>query len=287
MVVRWLSALACIVALAGCSKAGSLPPAHGNYLIVAYPDEPVSLNPLLLEGAVSYAVSELGYSYLTNYDSRGTIVPDVAARVPTVANGEISRDGMRVTYTLRRGVRWQDGAELTARDVAFTFRAILNPANSIPSRYGYDQVASVQTPDAYTVVVHLKHPYSPIVSYFFGGDSNYPILPAHLLSRFPDLNHVAFNASPVGSGPFVYTRWSRGDSIATKANAGYYAGRPPLDGIALRLVHDSSTAVAQLTTGEADAAFFADVTRIASLRAIPGHRVVITPVPYFYALLFN
>ncbi len=286
MIVRWISALACIAALAACSKAGPAPSAHGNSLVVAYSQEPVSLNPLYLEGAVSYAVSEIGFSYLTNYDSHGNIVADLAG-VPTLANGGISRDGTRILYTLRRGVKWQDGTAFTSRDVAFTYRAIMNPANNIPSRYGYDQAAGVDTPDAYTVVVRLKHPYSPIVSYFFGGDSNYPILPAHLLASLPNLNHAAFNELPVGSGPFAFARWARGDAIYARANAAYYAGRPGLDGVTLRFVHDSSTAIAQLTTGEADAVFAADVSRIAELRTIPNHRVVVTPVPYFYAVLFN
>jgi peptide/nickel transport system substrate-binding protein len=176
---------------------------------------------------------------------------------------------------------------LTSRDVAFTYRAIVNPANIIPSRYGYDQVAAVDTPDTLTVVVRLKRPYSPIISYFFGGDSNYPVLPAHLLASLPNLNHAAFNEAPVGSGPFAFARWSRGDAIETKANATYYAGRPGLDGVTLRFVHDSSTTIAQLTTHEVDAAFATDVARIDELRAVPNHRVVVTPVPYFYAVLFN
>ena len=255
--------------------------------MVAIPAEPVSLNPLYLEGEISYAVSELGFSYLTNYDSRGNIVADVARQVPTLANGGVSRDGLRVTYLLRRGVRWHDGAELTSRDVAFTYRAIMNPANSLPSRYGYDQVAAVEAPDELRVVVRLKHPYSPIISYFFGGDSNYPILPAHLLAGLADLNHAPYNQAPIGSGPFVFTHWLRGDHIVARSNPTYYGGRPSIDGVTLRVVGDSSTIVAQLLTGEVDATFFADVTRIATLRAIPAHRVVVTPVPYFYALFFN
>jgi peptide/nickel transport system substrate-binding protein len=215
------------------------------------------------------------------------VVADLAREVPTVTNGGISRDGTRVTYRLRPGVRWSDGTILTSRDVAFTYRAILNPANTIPSRYGYDRVAGVDTPNDRTVVVRLKRSYSPILSYFFGGDSNYPILPSHLLSGLPNLNHAAYNDVPVGSGPFAFVRWAHGDYIAATANPSYFAGRPALDQISLRFLHDSSTTVAQLTTREVDATFFADVTQIAMLRAIPNRRIVVTPVPYFYALIFN
>lgn len=287
---RTVSAIAAIVAfamfVAGCAKQTHGGSNHDS-LVVAYQTEPASLNPLFLSGAVGFAISEFGYSYLTNYDSNGAIVPDVASAVPSVSNGGIARGGTEVTFRLRRGVVWADGVPLTSRDVTFTFGAIVNPANLVQSRYGYDRVASVGAPDPYTVVVHLPHPYSPIVAEFFGGDSNYPILPAHLLAKYPDLNHVAFNAAPVGSGPYRVTAWNRGDRLTFLANDRYFAGRPAIARVDLRFLHDSSTAVNQLLTGEADATFFADVSRIASLRTIPHHRIVVTPVPYFYALAFN
>ncbi len=278
---------ACGLTFAGCARPGAPSATQNNTLIVAFPSEPVSLNPLYLTGRQSYAVGELGYSYLTNYDSQGNLVADIALQVPTLDNGGISRDGRRITYRLRRDVRWQDGTALTSRDVAFTYRAIMNPANAVPSRYGYDHVDSVAAPDARTVVVTLKRPFSPIVSDFFGGDSNMPVLPAHLLGAFGNLNHVTYNAAPIGSGPFRFARWSRGDQISASANPTYYAGRPGLERIKLKFMHDSSTTVAELMTREVDAAFFADVSRIAELRRIPNHRIVVTPVPYFYALEFN
>lgn len=277
----------CALALTACTHVGTSGPSHRSTLVVAIPAEPVSLNPLYLQGEIGYVVSELGYSYLTNYDSRGNMIADVALHVPTTGNAGISHDGLHVTYQLRQGVRWQDGTELSSRDVVFTYLAIMNPANTIPSRYGYDQIATVNSPDAHTVVVTLKRPYSPIISYFFGGDSNYPILPAHLLATFANLNHAAYNDLPIGSGPFAFARWSHGDNFSVKANPTYYAGRPAIDHITLRVVHNSSTTIAQLTTHEVDAAFFADVTRIATLRGIRDHRVVVTPVPYFYYLEFN
>ena len=271
---------------AACARAGA-PPARPGELVIAVAQEPASLNPLYLQGAIGYAISELGYSYLTNYDSYGNVVPDVAVTVPSGANGGISPDGKHVIYHLRRNIAWQDRVPLNSRDVVFTYRAIMNPLNAVPSRYGYDRIASVEAPDPYTVVVKLKRPFSPIVTYFFGGDSNYPILPAHLLARYASLDRVAYNAAPVGSGPYRFARWARGDRLEMIANPRYYAGRPAVARVSLRFSHDSSTTINQLLTNEVDATFFADVSRIASLRSIPNHRVVVTPVPDFYALTFN
>ncbi|MGA7200502.1 MAG: ABC transporter substrate-binding protein, partial [Candidatus Cybelea sp.] len=286
MTPRGIAILGCACVFAACAKSAAPLPRPAT-LVVAISQEPVSLNPLYLQGALGYAISELGYTYLTNYDSNGKLVPEVAVTVPSLANGGVSSDGKHIVYHLRRNVLWQDGAPLTSRDVVFTYRAILNPSNAVPSRYGYDRVASVEAPDPYRVIVKLKRPYSPIVSYFFGGDSNYPILPAHLLARSASLDRVAYNAAPIGSGPYRFTYWARGDRLELAANPRYHGGRPAIARISLRFIHDPSTMISQLLTNEVDAAFFADVSRIATFRALPHHRIIVTPGPYFSALTFN
>src|SRR5579862_4703807 len=184
-----------------------------DLLIIATAEEPTSLNSLYLQGRTAQNVGELGYSYLTKYDRRGAIVPDVAEIVPTSANGGISRHGKRIVFHLRRNISWQDGSPLTARDVVFTYRSITNRSNTIPSRDGYDRIARVWAPDLYTVAVELTRPQAGFVAGFFGGESNYAILPAHLLATYPNLNHVGFNESPIGSGPYRFTKWIRGDRL--------------------------------------------------------------------------
>src|SRR5580692_7703348 len=180
--------LVCICCtLAACTKA-SVEPHRSGVLVIAVSGEPGSLNPLYLQGSPAAMVGALGYSSLTKYDARGRIVADAAAMVPSLANGGISRDGTRIIFHLRRDIRWQDGAPLTSKDVLFTYRAIMNPANALPSRDGYDRIARVAAPDRDTVIVELKQPLASILPGFFGGDSNYAILPAHLLAAYPNLN---------------------------------------------------------------------------------------------------
>jgi peptide/nickel transport system substrate-binding protein len=272
---------------AGCAKREPAITAPNHALTIALPQEPVALNPLLLEGPIAYAISELLYSYLTNYDSNGNMVPDIALQVPTPDNGGVSRDGKRITFHLRHGVRWQDGAPLTSRDVVFTYRAIMNPANDLPERFGYDKIASISAPDPYTVVITLGSAFSPVVPLFFGGDSNYPILPAHVLSAYPSINKVAFNQSPIGSGPYILSAWKHGERLELEANPRYYRGKPAVSRIYLPFIHDPSTTINELLTREVDAAFSLDASRIALLRTLPAHRIVVTPIPYFYAVAFN
>ena len=193
-------------------------------MVIAIIADPVSLNPLYLNGGDADMIGSLTGSYLTRYGARNAIVPDVAVTVPSVKNGGISSDGRRITFHLRHDVRWQDGVRLTARDVVFTYRAIMNPSNAVPLRDGYDHIADVQALDPYTLVVRLGQPYAPIIPDFFGGDGTYTILPAHLLAGYASLDRAAYNAAPVGSGPYRVTSWHRGDRIELEANEGYYRG---------------------------------------------------------------
>ena len=278
--------VACAIGVVGCSKVDSFSPA-AHTLIIGVKSDPRALNPLYLDGSTAQRIGGIGFSFLTHYDPHGNQMPEVAMQVPSVENGGVSGGGTVITYHLRKDVRWQDGEALTSRDVLFTYRAIMSSANAVPSRTGYDHVASVEAPDPYTVVVRLKRPFYPIVSEFFGGDSNQTILPAHLLARFKSLDHVAYNAAPIGSGPFVFTRWRHDDRIDAVANKRYFLGRPALDSVVLRTIHNSSTMVTQLATHEVNATLGADVSDLAALRALRGYRVLVTPFNGFLYISFN
>jgi peptide/nickel transport system substrate-binding protein len=286
---RLCCATVALVVHAACVRIETGAPAsNGDRLIVGTIREPTTLNPLLLEGFVAGYLDALVFSNLTAYDAAGNIAPMVARDVPTKANGGISADGRRVTYHLRGDVRWQDGKPLTARDVVFTYHAIMDLSNKVPIRYGYDRVASVVAPDPYTVVLHLRRPFAAIIPYFFGGDSNVAILPEHVLARYRDLNKADFNHAPIGSGPFKIERWKRGDLLVFTANDGYFLGRPALRTIVLKFVPDSGTLLNQLSTGEIDATLLIDdAARLGQFRRVLRHRVFVTPDASFGALVFN
>ena len=121
------------------------------------------------------------FSYLELIGPDGKLVPDLVRAVPTRANGGISSDGRTITCHLRDDVRWHDGVPLTAHDVVFAVRAILDPRNNVDSRDPYARSRDVTAPDEHTVVVRLRERDAVIVGLFFTADSNYAILPAHLL----------------------------------------------------------------------------------------------------------
>lgn len=165
----------------------------------------------------------MGYFFV--FDEHGNAVPSLCLEVPTKANHLISPDGKALTFKLRHGVLWHDGAPFTSADVAFTVRTILDPKTNVLSREGWDLIARVDTPDRYTAVFHLRKPFAAFLNRFFTPIDNPAILPEHLL-RGKDVNHAAYNALPVGLGPFKYVRWSRGNDVVMEAFERWWGGAP-------------------------------------------------------------
>jgi peptide/nickel transport system substrate-binding protein len=279
--------------IAGCSKISqstTAPNAAGPIPgVLRYADiaEPDTLNPLLTAQAVTADLEYLAFSFFFNIDDKLNYVPEAALEVPTLRNGGISPDGKTITYHLRHGMKWQDGVPLTAKDVVFTFHAIMNPANNVQVRTGYDQIASVEAPDDYTIVLHMRRVFSPIVAYFMCQQGGYPIVPEHLLAQYPNVNKLPYNSLPIGSGPFRIVEWVHGDHITLLANPGYWRGPPKLKKIIFRFVASTSTIKIQLQTHEIDAWFRANPDLVAELRALNGYDVLVSDQNVFGHIDFN
>lgn len=273
-------------ALAACGhEVHSVPPAAT--LVIAEKQEPNSLNPLFFTGPTAAVIGPLVYSGLLTMDDRGHLQPDLAVAVPTRENGGISHDGLTITYRLRPDARWQDGVPLTAADVTYTYAAIMNPLNNVPSRFGYDAIRTIEAVDTRTLRVRLHRPYAPILSLFMAPDQNFKVLPRHLLARYRDLNTVPFNEAPIGSGPFRVVKWQHGERLRLVRNDTYFRGKPRITAIDLRFVPDSATILNQLRTREVGAAFFADPTFLSQYEMLPGYRVERVWESGFGNLLFN
>ena len=277
-------ALVLSAALAACARP---PQDAGTTLVVAQQREPSSLNPALENGTSSTEWGELLFQYLVKYDDHGTLIGDAAAAVPTPQNDGISRDGLTITYHLRRGLRFADGAPLTARDCVYSIDAINDPANRPQSRFGYEVVRKAEARDDLTLVLHLKRPFAPLIVVVLA-PQGFPILPAHLLARLPNFNEIPFDAAPIGSGPYVVTKWTRGDRVAMRANPYYYRGKPKIERLDIRFVTDPNTAMNLLRTKEAGG-YFSDLDygNYPLLRTIPGVRATSTPMNAVGALIFN
>ena len=200
--------------------------------------DPNSLNPLFSYVQRQIDLGQLYCETLVGLDDRNNIVPVLAAQVPSRANGGISPDGRTITYRLRRGVRFADGVELTSKDVAFTYRAILDPRNPVVDNEAYRAIDSLRTPDPYTVRIRLRHPWAAAVGELFASsDFAFGILPAHAFTS-TDVSRADWNVLPFGSGPFRVVRWARGDEIDLVPNP-YARRKPHLRRIVFKIVADN------------------------------------------------
>ena len=224
--------------LCSCSKSGTAPTEKTHSLTIADGTGDVpTLNPHLFTETTLGYIAELSQAYLVKYDAQNQPYPELVTEVPTLANGGIGKDGKTITWHLRKGVRWSDGAPFDADDVIFSTKAVLNPANNEVGRDGWNLIKKMDEPDKYTVVYHLSKPYSPYLSTFFGSaGANPDLLPKHILAKYPNINQVPYNAKPVGIGPFRIVAWHRGDNVELEANPYYFRGQPKIKHITYKLI---------------------------------------------------
>ncbi|MDQ6780878.1 MAG: peptide ABC transporter substrate-binding protein [Candidatus Eremiobacteraeota bacterium] len=277
--VAWVCLLA--LALSACSRVGMQTSGGGSQwtvpgvVRVGFYEDLDNLNPTLSLQSFVIPVQNLIFNGLVRYNDRYEVEGDAAQAVPTLANGGISKDGLTITYHLRKGIRFSDGVPLTSADVKFTWQQAMNPRNNTPNRVPSDKVASMDTPDPLTVVVHLKQPYAPFIGTFLQihGSPNGAILPKHLLDKYQDLNQVPFNSHPVGSGPFTLRTWEPGNQLLFDPNPGYWEGKPKLKEIQIRIIPNQNTLLTALRTHEID--FYYDVPepQYSQVNAIAGVRI--------------
>jgi len=294
-----VGALLCALLFAACSKidttSSTVPTGdhhawtHPGELRIAIQSEPVTLNPILSANTTEGLLNRLSFDVLVSVKPDGkTLVPQLAKDVPTTANGGISADGLTITYKLRGGVKWQDGVAFTSKDVKFTWQAIMNDNNNVNARVGYDEVRSVDTPDTTTVVFHLKEKFAPFVNTVFAeSDDPICIIPEHLLGKFKDVNHVAFNTLPIGTGPFKVVRWVRADHIELAANPNYFLGAPKLKSIIVREIPDENTSINALRTHDIDWLFEPSPNLYHLLRTLPETAIHFVEQPQTLRLLIN
>jgi peptide/nickel transport system substrate-binding protein len=218
--------------------------------------DPKSLNPLLNASGVTGDLSMFIYSYAVRYNGKGEPVPDAVSEVPTVANGDVSKDGLTLKYKLRHNITWQDGQPLTCSDLKFTWQLVMNPKTNVATTDGYKDIKDIDCSDKYVAVVHMKRVYAPYLQQLWGVNGNAPILPEHLLAPYQtahgSINDAPYNSKPIGSGPFQVIEWNRGSNVRMEAYPKYFMGAPKLKEVDLRILTDENTMETQLQTHEID-----------------------------------
>jgi peptide/nickel transport system substrate-binding protein len=257
-------AAACALLLGACTKvdvtSSAAAPSGGRHtwtesghLRYGSAYEPDNLNPLFANTQAANDIAYAVFEPVFRYDPDGNFVPAAVTEVPSAENGGISRDGRTITLHFRPGMKWSDGAPYDARDLVFTWHAVMNPRNNTRLQVGWDDIATMQLVGGnQTVRIRLKHVNAGVLGAFAVGGAGFPPLPAHLLQSLPDLNRAPFNAKPISSGPFVLREWNHGSALELVPNPHYWRGAPGLTHLTYRFVPNAETLLSQVRTHEVD-----------------------------------
>jgi len=269
----WRRFLLLIMLVAGCAAPASQNPqgtssdapaparSGPKSITIVLPIDPTSLAGSM-QGVGAAAVptryfKEFPNAYLTTLDQQDETVAWMATAVPSLDDGtwRVLDDGrMEVTWKLRPGMKWQDGVEVTAEDLKFSWEIEKEAATQIANNGTAKLVQAVTVLDPYTAVFTWTEP-SALGA--LAGAREFDVLPKHLLedadrAKLADNPYFYDPAVFIGSGPYRPRSWERGSSVVLEAFDGYFLGRPKIDRIVFQFIPDTRTALANLMAGQVD-----------------------------------
>jgi peptide/nickel transport system substrate-binding protein len=229
--------------LVALRAARALPPGgHGGVLTAHLSGEQRILNPALRASTGVYIITSKMMEALVDLDAAGKPVPVLAT------GWDAAPDGLTVTFRLRQGVQWHDGKPFTSADVQYTamemWKKYLNYGTQLQQ-----YLTAVDTPDAHTAVFRYAQPMPLDLLLRALCDLGY-IAPRHVFEGTNVLENPA-NTAPIGTGPFRFVQYERGQYVIAERNPTYWReGLPRLDRIVWRFITDRSAAAAALETGQ-------------------------------------
>lgn len=249
-----LAALAMVASAAGAAQAK-------DTLTMGMVLEPPHLDPTA--GAAA-AIDEVVYANvfegLTRIDRRGEVQPALAA------SWTLSDDGLVYTFKLHDGVKFHDGTAFDSADARFSLERAMAPDSVNAQKALFEPIAKVEAPDPSTLVVTLKRPTSSFLFNMGWGDA---------VMVAPE--SVADNKTkPVGTGPFTFRQWTKGDSVQLARNPGYWGAQPKLAAATFKFINDPAAATAAMLAGDVDAfANFPAPESLVQFESDPRFKVVI------------
>ena len=214
-------------------------------------------------------------------ESLFAVTPDGKDVQPWLAESyELSDDQLTYTIRLRQGVLFHNGQEMTSADVKFS----IDEASAVTGGWEWINAAikSIETPDDYTVVITTKYPWAPLLADL--ALFNNGIIP----NGYAGQTKEEFYEAPIGTGPFVWDHWTKGQDLKLVKNGSYWQeGKPYLDSVTWTVVGDDNTRILQLKGGQIHVNEFPPFSSIDDLTNTPGVVMTLFPSTRTDYLLFN
>jgi peptide/nickel transport system substrate-binding protein len=214
-------------------------PKYGGVLKVAIQADVVGLDPHLEGSYSSMLVIEQVYETLLLYTPEMEIVP-------LLAESYDIKDPLTYEFKLQQGVTFHNGREMTSADVKYSLDRIRDPDGGSPRSQYLTAIDSIDTPDDYTVVIHLSEPFAPLLSYLASPGFN--IVPQEVVEEHGDLVRTM-----VGTGPFMFVEQIPNTRTVVERNPDYWQeGKPYLDGIEFIPMPEDRARTDNIVTGNVD-----------------------------------
>ena len=253
--------------LSGCApRAENRAPEPVNDLIIAIGAEPENLDPLKMMSSPAATISEHMIERLIYLDVDGTLQPSLAESWVPAA------DGLAWDLKLREGVLFHDGTPFNAEAVKFNldrFLGFTDPDNKAVFAFLLNEVREVEVAGEYLVRIHLNRPFAPIASHL-----SHSFVGMHSPASLQALAEGVFVEAPVGTGPFKFGSWDRGQQVVMTRNENYWGGAPRLASVTFKFVPEAGSRVMMLEAGEVHAIAAVPPTEIARLEGVAGIEVV-------------
>ncbi|MBQ7585590.1 MAG: peptide-binding protein [Desulfovibrionaceae bacterium] len=222
-------------------KATALPRRDlGDRILFGSIGEASNLIPYLSVDSASHEVAGLLYIAPLRYNK------DLEPELWAAESFSLEDEGKRLRFKLREGMLWEDGQEVTAHDVEFTYKLVIDPATASPYAEDFLRIKEFKLLDRYSFEVSYEKFYAGAVTTWMNA-----ILPKHILEG-QDIRHTSFARKPLGAGPFRLKTWKTGSSITLEASETYFLGRPNLDEVVFRIIPDQATMFMETRAGRLD-----------------------------------
>jgi peptide/nickel transport system substrate-binding protein len=215
-----------------CAGCLARPVADPDVIVVAITSGPSNLDPRIATDDSTQKIQQLIFNNLMDLDDGLRVGPGLAERLE-------SPEPTTYVATLRRGVKFHDGHELTSADVVYTFRSFIDPEFVSTRKVAFRALAAVDARDRYTVVFTLREPFLSFPS-------------SLVIPVVPDGAGGDFRERPVGTGPYRFVRHLVDDRVELSPFDDYFAGKPPNHGVVLRIVPDELMRGLELEKGTVD-----------------------------------
>lgn len=225
-----------------------------GYVYYRVNNNPTTLDPAYIVDVSGGLIAAKLFNGLIRLNDDLGIVPDIAEK------WDVLDSGKTYIFHLRKGVKFSTNQLVTAEDIKYSFKRILDPQTASPNTWALEKISGakefmsgkakditgIEVMDTYTLKLKLDRPFSPFL-YLLTTTSAYIVPQDEVTKKGSD-----FSSSPVGSGPFIMKEWRHGSSVVLERNPSYFEDKAKAEGIVYRVIPEDLTAITEFELGNLD-----------------------------------